>query len=61
MPVTHDFTPRLMPAPAAAKYLGISISTLRLLGIPRRRLGEKRVYDKLDLDQYADALPYCEK
>ncbi len=58
MPAARDFPPRLMPAPAAAHYLGVSVSTLRLLSIPRRSLGSKRVYDKSDLDAYADALPY---
>lgn len=47
-----------MPAPQAAHYLGVSVSTLRALGLPRRTLGAKRVYDKADLDAYADALPY---
>jgi hypothetical protein len=58
MPATRDFAPRLMPAPQAAHYLGVSVSTLRGLGLPRRRLGGKRVYDRADLDAYADALPY---
>lgn len=58
MSAHRDYPPRLMPAPAAAHYLGVSISTLRQLAIPRRALGAKRVYDKSDLDAYADALPY---
>lgn len=56
----RDFPPRLMPAPQAAHYLGVSPSTLRQLPIRRRALGAKRVYDKADLDAYADALPYDE-
>lgn len=56
----RDFPPRLMPAPVAAHYLGVSVSTLRTLAIPRRELGAKRVYDKADLDAYADSLPYNE-
>ncbi|AVO39609.1 helix-turn-helix domain-containing protein [Pukyongiella litopenaei] len=47
-----------MPAPAAAHYIGVSESTLRTLNLPRRKLGAKRVYDRADLDAYADALPY---
>ncbi len=47
-----------MPAPVAAHYIGVSESTLRTLGLPRRQLGAKRVYDKADLDAYADSLPY---
>lgn len=58
MPATRDFPPRLMPAPQAAHYLGVSPSTLRGLGIPRRTLGAKRVYDRADLDDFADRLPY---
>ncbi|MCU0909776.1 MAG: DNA-binding protein [Rhodobacteraceae bacterium] len=54
----HAFVPRLLPAPAAAHYLGVSETTLRGLGIPRRRLEGKRVYDIADLDLYADSLPY---
>ena len=51
-------TPRLMPAPVAAAYLGISETKLRGLGIPRKALDGKRVYEKADLDDYADRLPY---
>lgn len=58
MPAARDFPPRLMPAPVAAHYLGVSVSTLAKLAIPRRELGAKRVYDKTDLDAYADGLPY---
>lgn len=55
----HDlaFAPRLLPAPQAAHYLGVSESTLRTLGIPRRMLGAKRLYDRIDLDAYASDLP----
>ena len=58
MPVTLEFPPRLMPAPVAARYIGVSESMLRGLSLPRRELGGKRVYDKHDLDAYADNLPY---
>ncbi len=47
-----------MPSPQAAHYIGVSESTLRGLEIPRRELGGKRVYDKADLDAFADSLPY---
>ncbi|WP_306131096.1 DNA-binding protein [Roseovarius sp. MMSF_3350] len=53
-----DFPPRLMPAPVAARYIGVSESTLRTLDIPRRELGSKRLYDRFDLDAYASDLPY---
>lgn len=53
-----EFAPRLLPAPLAARYLGVSESMLRTLDLPRKELGAKRVYDRTDLDAYADALPY---
>lgn len=55
---TSAITPRLMPAPLAASYLGISETKLRSLAIPRKALDGKRVYEKADLDDYADRLPY---
>lgn len=55
---TAAVTPRLMPAPVAAAYLGISETKLRSLAIPRKALDGKRVYEKADLDDYADRLPY---
>lgn len=58
MPATHEFPPLLMPAPSAAHYLGVSESTLRALGLPRRVIGRKRLYDRRDLDRWADSLPY---
>lgn len=54
----RDFAPRLMPAPLAAHYIGVSESTLRALGLRRRELGGKRLYDKADLDRFADSLRY---
>lgn len=50
--------PRLMKEPAAAAYLGVSPNTLRKAGLSRRVLGGLRLYDRLDLDAWADALPY---
>ncbi|MBN8294525.1 DNA-binding protein [Rhodobacter sp. NTK016B] len=52
------FVPRLLPAPEAAAYLGVSASKLATLNIPRKELGAKRLYDRLDLDAYASELPY---
>lgn len=51
-------TPRLFPPRAAAEYLGISPSKLRMLDLPRRRSGGNVLYDRADLDHWADALPY---
>lgn len=50
--------PRLLGEAQAASYLGISPSKLRELGLPRRMLDRRRLYDRLDLDAYADSLAY---
>ena len=42
----------------AALYLGIGRTTLRGLGIPRRKLGARRLFDVRDLDAFRDNLPY---
>lgn len=52
------YQPRLLGAPEAAAYIGVSQSTLRDLGIPRRKLLGRRLYDRIDLDAYASGLPY---
>ena len=51
------YAPRLLPAQEAAHYLGVSVTTLRNLGIPRRHLQSKRLYDRMVLDAYASNLP----
>ncbi|APE43390.1 DNA-binding protein [Sulfitobacter alexandrii] len=51
-----SFIPRLMPAPQAAHYLGVSESKLRCLKLPRKVLDGKRLYDRIELDAYADNL-----
>ncbi len=53
-----SFAPRLLGAAEAAAYLGVSASTLRGLAIPRRVLGGRKLFDRLDLDRYASDLPY---
>lgn len=50
--------PRLLPAPEAARYLGISETTLRGLGLPRRVLGKKRLFDRYDLEAYVNSMRY---
>ena len=57
MRASLSFAPRLLAAPDAASYLGVSASTLRGLPIQRRKLGAKRLYDRFDLDAYASDLP----
>jgi len=53
-----SFAPRLLAEPEAARYLGMSATTLRSLGLPRKEMRAKRLYDRFDLDDYASALPY---
>jgi hypothetical protein len=50
--------PALLTESGAAAYLGISNSKLRELKLPRRELGRKRLYDRRDLENYVDSLPY---
>ena len=52
------FVPRGMKAKDAAAYLGISPSKLRELPIPARESGGNVLYDRLDLDDWFDRLPY---
>ena len=56
--LAHSFAPILLGATAAAHFLGVSESTLRTLGIPRKMLGAKRLYDHRDLIAYVDELDY---
>lgn len=49
---------RLMKAHDAATYLGMSVTKLKSKGLPARRDGGNVLYDRLDLDDYADNLPY---
>lgn len=56
MAMSFGFTPRLMPAPQAAHYLGVSESKLKSLDIKRRVLDGKRLYHLVDLMAYADSL-----
>lgn len=53
-------TPRLLDAPAAALYLGVSESMLRTLEIPRKALRTKRLYERADLDAFANSLSYAD-
>ena len=55
---TITFTPRLMQAPAASQYLGMSATKLAGLNLPAKEDGGNVLYDVRDLDAYADGLPY---
>lgn len=48
--------PRLMDVELAAAYLGIGASTLRERGPAARHVGRRALYDRKDLDRWADAL-----
>lgn len=48
--------PRLMNEPMAADYLSIGVTTLRERGPAPKRHGRRRLYDRLDLDRWADRL-----
>lgn len=48
--------PRLMNEGQAAAYLSIGATTLREKGPAPRELGRRRLYDRLDLDRWADRL-----
>jgi hypothetical protein len=50
-----------MQAKAAAHYLGVSPSKLRGLDLPCKVDGGNKLYDRADLDAYADSLPYDEE
>jgi hypothetical protein len=48
--------PRLLSGEQAAAYLGVTAPTLKTLGIKPRSLRGRVLYDRHDLDRYADAL-----
>lgn len=48
--------PRLMSEPMAADYLSIGTTTLREHGPAPKRYGKRRLYDRQDLDRWADRL-----
>ena len=48
--------PRLMDEPQAAEYLSIGKTMLREHGPVPKRLGRRRLYDRHDLDRWADRL-----
>lgn len=48
--------PRLMAVELAAAYLGIGRSTLEERGPKAKAVGRRRLYDRHDLDRWADVL-----
>lgn len=64
--IKTEITPRMLPVPEAASYLGIAIKTLRnRIGarapnpfpVKPKHIGGKVLFDKKDLDGYLDSLP----
>ncbi len=56
---TYQYShPALLGEKAAAFFLGIGETKLRELGISRRKLGRRRLYDRRDLEAYVESLPY---
>ena len=54
--ITPPEWPRLMGAELAARYLSIGRTLLSRLGPMPKRLGRRKLYDRRDLDQWADQL-----
>lgn len=50
------YPPRLMGVEDAAYYVGISPTYLRQHGPAPKHLGKRRLYDRNDLDRWADRL-----
>lgn len=50
------FWPRLLREEDAANYLSIGPTSLRKYGPRPRHLGRRILYDRLDLDRWADSL-----
>jgi Fe-S cluster biosynthesis and repair protein YggX len=48
--------PRLMGADMAAAYVSLSATTLREKGPAPKQLGKRRLYDRIDLDRWADRI-----
>ena len=48
--------PRLMGEVLAAAYVGLSPTSLREKGPEAKRFGKRRLYDRHDLDRWADLL-----
>jgi hypothetical protein len=48
--------PRLMGEDMAAAYVSLSATTLREKGPAPARLGKRKLYDRHDLDRWADRL-----
>jgi hypothetical protein len=54
--IVQAYPPRLMSAPIAARYLSLSESTIREKGPTPKRYGKRVLWDRFDLDRWADSL-----
>lgn len=54
--VTLPEWPRLMSVEQAAAYIGLGVTTLREHGPEPKRFGKRVLYDRKDLDRWADRL-----
>ena len=48
--------PRLMSLPLASAYFGVCAATFRTLGIRPCRIGRRVLWDRQDLDRFADGM-----
>ena len=55
---SYGYAPRLMQAREAARYLGMSETKFRSVGLESKKSGGNRLWDVRDLDDYADRLDY---
>ena len=58
MSLIYGYPPRLMKAREAARYLGMSESKFRSIGLTSKKPDGNRYWDVRDLDDYADQLDY---
>ncbi len=49
---------RLFRPAEAAAYIGLGVTTFRKIKLPRKKHGDCVLYERSDLDAFADALPY---
>jgi hypothetical protein len=48
--------PRLMSVQLAANYVGLGETAFEALELPAKRIGRRKLYDRHDLDRWADRL-----
>jgi hypothetical protein len=48
--------PRLLSIELAAAYVGLGVTAFEALELPARRIGRRKLYDRNELDRWADRL-----